>query len=82
MEKKLNIPWEGVKGLGLQVISSDLPVRNWDPGRSKRIDQLNDWLHVWCHTERYGFDNLGHFFDKLGMLTWDGTQLTGEAKIY
>lgn len=44
------------------------------------MEQLNDWLHGWCHSKGYGFRDLGCTFDKPQILTWDGTQLTRRGK--
>lgn len=65
------------KGWGAQVVfSSILPVAEWDPKRRRVTDQVNDWLHGWCHAQDFGFHGLGHTFEKLGMLTPDGAYHT------
>ena len=70
-----------LKGLGVEVVfSSVLPVGDWDMGRRRRTDQLNEWLCGWCHTEGYGFCDLQHTFNKPGMLMRDGTQVTMRDK--
>lgn len=37
---------------------------------------MKDWLRGWCGAQGLGFYNLGHNFERLGMLTSDGVQLT------
>jgi len=37
------------------IFSSVLPVGNWDPGRRRGTDKLNDWLCEWSHAQGYGF---------------------------
>lgn len=68
------------KGLGAQVVFSILPAGDWDPGRRRRKVHLNDWLHGWCHAKGYRFYDLGHSFEKLEVLTWDGMQMTRRGK--
>lgn len=63
------------KGSGVQeVFSLVLLVGDWDSGSGRRWNQLNGW----CHTQGFGFYDLectGR--ERLGVLTLDGTQLTG-----
>lgn len=57
------------------VFSYILPLGNWDPGRRRRTEQVNVWLCGWCHTQGFGFSDLGHTLDRPGMLTSDGPRL-------
>lgn len=50
------------------VFSSVPPVSCWDPGRRRRLGQVNDWLHGWCHDQGFGLCDLGQAFKGLG--TW------------
>jgi len=62
--------WKMLKGSGAQVVFFLLlPAGDWDPGRRRRKDQLNDWLHGLCHAKGYGFYDLGHTFKKPEVLT-------------
>lgn len=60
---------------GQVVCYSILLIRDWDP-RKRSTEQLNDWLHGWCHVQGFGFNNLGCTFKRLAMLTWYRMHLT------
>lgn len=43
-----------LKESGAQVVFSlILLIGEWEPGRRKRIDQLNEQRHWWCHGSGY-----------------------------
>lgn len=53
-----------LKGSGVRMVFSVLPVRDRDPGRRRRMDRLKVWLCGWCHTESNGFYDVGCTFNK------------------
>jgi len=57
-----------LKGAGVLVVFSVLPLGDGDPGRRRRINQLNDWLHEWHHSQGYGCYAQCSTFNKLGMM--------------
>lgn len=65
-----------LKGFGPQVVfSSILPVR--ERGLRKRpVEQVNGWLHSWCHAQGLSLCSLGSTLEKLVLFTADGTPLT------
>lgn len=40
------------------------------------MNQANDWLCAWCHTQGFGFCDLGNTFEILCVLTLYGVHLT------
>lgn len=44
-----------------------IPVGDWDLGRRREMYQLNEWLHVWCHTQLLAFCDLGCIFKVSGL---------------
>jgi len=69
-----------LKGLGAQVFSSIHPIREGGARKRRKIEQVNDWMHSWCHAQGLGFYSLGHTFEKPGLLTVDGAQMTKWGK--
>lgn len=41
---------------------------------------MNEWLHGWCRSQDLGYYDLGHNFNRTGMLTLDGMQPTKRGK--
>lgn len=65
------------KGLGVQVVFSPiLQVREGGSRKRRWIEQVNGWLQGCCHAQGLSFYDLGHIFEKLGLLTGDEAQLT------
>lgn len=65
-----------LKGSGAQVLFFlILPAGDWDPQRRQHMDNLNGWLHSWCHDQGFGFYDLRCVFERLDMLLQDGTHL-------
>lgn len=73
-------PVKMLKESGAQVVFLILPAGHWDPGRSRRMNELNEWQHGWCHAQDFGNYNLGHTFERPCLLTSDGVQLTRRSK--
>ena len=70
-----------VKDLGAQVVfSSVLSVNGRGLGRERKIMQINDWLHHWCHRERFGFLDHGSRYHDEALLSEDGLHLTKVGK--
>lgn len=44
------------------------------------MDQLNDWLCGWCHTEGFGYCDLGPSLKRPHVLMLDGMELTRGVK--
>ncbi|XP_009577091.1 PREDICTED: cAMP-specific 3',5'-cyclic phosphodiesterase 4D-like [Fulmarus glacialis] len=65
-----------LKRLGAQVVfSSMLPVGEAGSRKRRRIEQVNGWLRS-CHAQGLSFYDLGHTFEKPGLSTAAGAQLT------
>lgn len=64
-----------LKGSGVQVVFSAIfPLGDWDPGRKRQMEQVNDWLRGLCHAWGFGFYDLGCTFERPGMLISDETR--------
>lgn len=70
-----------VKGMRASVILwLILSVRDWDTGRKRRMDLLNEELCGWSHLQVFEYYNPGHAFERLSNSTSDVLQLTWRDK--
>jgi len=44
------------------------------------MNEQNEWLCEWCHTQGLGYFGLEYSLERLGMLTLDWIQLTRRDK--
>ena len=57
-----------------------LPVGEGGSRKRRQIEQVNGWLRSWCRAQGLGFGDLWHTFEKPGLLTAVGAQLTKWGK--
>ena len=62
------------------VFSSILPVAGNDEGRNRKTQQINTWLHDWCHQQNLGFFDHGLIYTTLGLLATDRVHLSQRGK--